>query len=932
MSIVDKTKKAIEQWRIVGNMIFDDTEYEELLDKTRRISKDFLYGNTNQINYRNYEIIFVTLIETAKRWKKIDYDDNDESGFWDYVFKTILGLGKDENYHKIYNEYLRLIKTLCKEKSIIFVEKNKKYYTTLMLHAFAPDKSIFSFLDLCYNIYKKDLNFNYSSSDKYICELITIRFCEILKKSVGNDKSISIGTNSYNVRTGLRTLAIEDETQNEFIELLNEALTNINTLFYNQSFEITSYFEILVKNWWQNKQAEICFDQKDKKNIIPAVSKNNISVKFMRLDNVVYLVIPPIRIDNTTTNIFYLSVFVCDSTIPEPEYNNKELFTKRGDFIEATIQEKINLNGILKGRSQIKFKIRIKDNSTIIFDKTFEKDFILFENENEVLTNIKPINNYFLYSLDIFSLKNKPDEIKAISSYLYNIYPKAGESISGNERNVFFQDEKSNLNNKIVIRLIGELSSCVWVFENKLYTIYNDRVIILIPNDISINGLEFNINSKKVLLSELKSASEENYLLFDVTELIPRNIPLDIYLYSHLNEKHILRLSIIFLIHFKITFIKNVFYGNDEKKLTISFNEKTEELNWNNKQNELTYPFNNGELIIKIPYIKWRIDNKEWHNEPIEKKLWYKSDFHNGSVLEINSYFNIEKIYNGKNTILRNKNGNFEIGNYIYNKENIINLPFYFQLEFEKMNNLFTVSKIEHFYKHPLTISNNKLYWPANDCFVGNEKRLFKLEIFNSKNERVYYDELSINKNEIIELNDGIYKYKISYKDSNIFKNFEITFPKYEIIIGRKEKYIYTNKYIKLTSASLAFINSDNNISFWNEFIPEYYIDKIEYIENNDDEYYLGYLYTIRKDGLKIYLNTMENERRIREIINPIRLDFLTEKTLSIIAGYNKDDKDDFLGELIYDLGSHSICNVNTSIKKKRYRVINIYKYEVKNV
>jgi len=936
MSIVDKSRNAVNYNHIIGNTVFDDTEYEELLDITRKISKCFLDGSAYHINSREHEIIFVTLIETAKRWKRIDDDENDESGFWDYVFKTILGLENDQNYQKLYKEYRYIIKTLCNDRSVLFAKNKNKYYTTLMLHAFAPDRSIFAFLDLCYNIYKKDLNFNYSSSDKSICELITIRFCEILKKSVGNDKSISIGTNSYNVKIGLRILALENETQNDFVELLNEALININTIFYNQSFEIKSYFEQLVNNWWQDKQAEIWLDQKGSHRLTPAVSKKNISVKFIRFDDTVYLVIPSLRIDNGTTNSFYLSVFVCDSPMPEPEYNKKELFTKRGEFTETTKQENINLNNLLKDNNKIKIQIEIKENETIIFSKYIEKEYILFENENEVLNNINYISNYFLYSRDITSLKNIPDEIKPISSNLYNIYPKAGEIISGNERDVYFQDEKRNANNMNDIRLIGELSSCVWVFENKMYTIYNDQVVILIPNDISINGLEFFINSKKVLLSELKSMSEDNYRLFIVTELIPKNTPLDIFIYSHLSKKQIFKFSIIFLNPFKITFIKNAFYGNDDKILTISFSGKTEELNWSNRQNELIHPINNGDLIIKIPYIKWRIDNKEWHNEPLGNKLWYKNDFHNGSILEIDSCFNIDRIFNDNNPlsgrIVRNKNGNFEIGNYIYTLENKKDFSFSFSIE-GKTEKLFIVSTKEHFYKKPLSVLNNKLFWPVKDSFVGNETRRFRLEIFNYKNEHIYFGELSINENEIIELNDGIYYYKISSQDNNLFNKTENTFYEDEIIVGHKEKYIYTNKYIQLTSASLAYVKTDDNQNYWNDFYPKYFIDKIEYIEQVNNGYYIGYLYTICNSGQKIYLNTMENEKKEKEIINPIRLDFLTVNTLSIIAGYNKDDCDDFLGELIYDLSRHSICNVNASIKNRRYRIISNYKFiEVKNV
>jgi hypothetical protein len=259
MSVVVKAKNAVIHNHLIGNTIFNDTEYEELLKITQQVSKDFLYGIAAHINPRNYEIVFITLIEITKHWKKNDTDDDiDESGFWSYIIKTVLGLEKGStNFQKLYSEYTYIIQYFKRNTSMYVAKKGKKYYATLMMHSFSPAKSIHAFLDLCYNIYKKDLNFNYTENDKDICELATMRFCEILKKSVGNDKSISIGTNSYSVKIGLRTLALDNDTQKDFIDLLDEALKNINLLFYNQPINQQNYFEKTINDWWQDKQALI---------------------------------------------------------------------------------------------------------------------------------------------------------------------------------------------------------------------------------------------------------------------------------------------------------------------------------------------------------------------------------------------------------------------------------------------------------------------------------------------------------------------------------------------------------------------------------------------------------------------------------------------------------------------------------------------------
>jgi hypothetical protein len=644
------------------------------------------------------------------------------------------------------------------------------------------------------------------------------------------------------------------------------------------------------------------------------------------------LVIPPIRLGNGISNTFHL--FVYSNNTLEPKIS-EELFTIRGEFLDTTKQKDIDLNEFFQGNEEIKLRIEIKENDKKIYEANMKKEFILFENEIELSSNIIQTSNYFLYSRNIGSLK-LPENIKTYAANLYNIYPKSGETINGIERQVYFQDEV-NIINRNIISLIGNLTSCFWVFENKTYTVYNNQAIILIPNDTQLNGIELKFLDKKYLLSELQYRFEETSYLFDITQHLPKNEPLDILLYSHLKEKNLLKISIIVFNNFNLSFSKTAYYGNDEKKLAITFNNETYELHWNNKQNELIHPFQNGNLIIKLPYIKWRIDNNEWHNEPLSNKLWYKDAFHNGSFLQVNSDIKIDRIYvdNYFDRIMPNKiTHNFDIGNFIYSNENKKDISFTFPV-FDENKSLFTVSTKEHFYRSPLLYSNGKLYWCASDSFVGDEKRLFKLEIYRNKTDPVYFGELSAREDETIEIDDGIYQIIISSKENSIFTKENIIFYENEIIIGSKEKYRFANKSIKLLSASGELDKEEDISLFWKDFIPEYFIDQIEYINQNGDTYYLGKLYTIlRKDGSKKYLNSLKNEKGEWERINPVRLDFVTNFEFEIVAGYNKDDEDDFLGTLIYDKASKFICNINVKAKERnRYCCLNRYRFnEVKNV
>lgn len=68
--------------KIIGNHDSNDEDYSKLLDIIRGIDvSDYLDNNI---------FIFIVLVEIAKRWKD-DENNEDEGGYWDYVFKVIYG-------------------------------------------------------------------------------------------------------------------------------------------------------------------------------------------------------------------------------------------------------------------------------------------------------------------------------------------------------------------------------------------------------------------------------------------------------------------------------------------------------------------------------------------------------------------------------------------------------------------------------------------------------------------------------------------------------------------------------------------------------------------------------------------------------------------------------------------------------------------------
>ena len=100
---------------------------------------------------------------------------------------------------------------------------------------------------------------------------------------------------------------------------------------------------------------------------------------------------------------------------------------------------------------------------------------------------------------------------------------------------------------------------------------------------------------------------------------------------------------------------------------------------------------------------------------------------------------------------------------------------------------------------------------------------------------------------------------------------------------------------MKILSISTEFQNNNSNnsnVEFWKTTTPKYFIENIVYFGKNnwEDECYTGMLYCLDNYGKKRVLNSMINENKVYENINPIKF-FLTSPN-TIEMTFNRDGDD----------------------------------------
>ena len=777
------------------------------------------------------------------------------------------------------------------------------------------------------------MDFGFTNDDEWLCEKVASEMRTVLGGGYHEDKKVSIGSSVYSIKIGLRSFALDDNLSDDFIEFIKDTFYQINKLFNREKISEETRLRQYIVEWWKNKiQTEKVSDDENQKKRIPTVSKQDIVAKYIRNDNKVFLCIPSIRLDDGNS-IMRLSVYV-NGTLSYSE----EMRTKRGELVIATKPIELELNELLKYSNEINLRVEIQENGIIIFDSEKKKttslyrEFILFEDEKEVLSQFNIPTNYFVYSKNIDGLKSTPKELTTYGTNIYNIYPAAGESLTGKTRQVFFIDKAKVAKSSSPVCLVGNLPDVEWVLDDFHCFVYKDSVKLIVPENTNLKALELKIDNKTYKLDTLDYVQlENNAYMFGLLKLglLSPNEPTEISLYSYEKEERVLTEILIVLPTLEIKFSKSVFYGNVERKITVTNDDISDVFSWTNQDNEIKYPLKDGILLIKVPYFKWQIGKNGWYNEPINRKLWYKDFIQNGDLLEIDNPLENEEIkvfhksYGHSVEIPKNQSGKFEIGRVIYANQGKKNISVYCTNGTTEYN-LFTISTKEHFIENPLQYNNSTVIWDIENTFVGDKDNdFFLIATANGKDKKKSIREKVGSTNiELGNFDEDVYEIIVKIKDKNLFFNGEKydTIFESKLIVGKREQFRFRNKRIMLASA-----NCFNNKSFeWIRFIPEYFIEGLQYVEEGSNIYYTGNLCVIDQNGKKRILNTMINERGKSDKINPVRIELRDNSTLWLVGGY--EGKNDFLGNLFCDKWRKGICNI--ARQDAQYDEIILYKYK----
>jgi hypothetical protein len=104
---------------------------------------------------------------------------------------------------------------------------------------------------MCWTIYCNDLDQQYEKSDPAF-DLITQSLKNKFSSYGTNEDDFTIGSKVYSFRAGIRGLAIDKPDL--MTSLLDSTMECIHSLFNNEPIKHDKYLNLLINNWWKNKE------------------------------------------------------------------------------------------------------------------------------------------------------------------------------------------------------------------------------------------------------------------------------------------------------------------------------------------------------------------------------------------------------------------------------------------------------------------------------------------------------------------------------------------------------------------------------------------------------------------------------------------------------------------------------------------------------
>lgn len=903
-AIQDKIEKAFEN-DFVGNYLgFTDDELETLYEYVGSLLREVGSYWGVGISSLEYKTIFVALVELTKEWS------SNEDAWLNYIAKKLLG-SSFELSGKIYTQITKAISFLAETGKIFILDSfQKKYYATVCCHAFTPKFSLNSFFDMCWEIYCKDMDQQYSAYSP-ILQIIAESLKNRLLYNKNEDDDVQIGSKVYAFRVGIKGLILDQ--QDILINILNDTLQAIDALMQSQPISEDTYFKKIIGQWWREKE--------DKFGVVPVRKQREhivfdykqIKPKYVLKNAHVKIKIPSVYLKEYSESCPHIKIMIGEKVVLEDYIPIRP----GSGIVRVTQPFEIDLDSLdYTGKLFLSVNIDYLGESIYDSRRALFRDFILFYGEKETIASELFPGEYFLYAPKL-EIVQTPKDIARINKRLYSINAVNGEMVQCDGRVVFFEVEKTNKN---IFFVVNERRDLMFKMNESLYRIIDGELCLDIdPNmDLKDIGIKY-LGATHIKLNDFPYSVEPNgRRRYTISALVDVGQPTSLSVFRYSDGNILDVINILKFNDINIQYDKKLYYGENIIGHLVVQTEKFHlEAEFNINDDEYTIPFSGGEIVFEPPILKWKFDNGQWYTVPIAP-IYYKL-LTNSSLLELKAPFGFNctvGLTAGNLVAIEGKPDTYSIGQTIYSltsKQSLDDVTLFVRLDNEtyELARIFLVEKI---IEDPISVESEKytLFW-THSLFVGDSRSELLLEIclgnqtLDTKTLPLLSDKTFV----FPSLFENRYRIRIILKGHGPLQKNKCIFEKH-IVFGDYKSLRFKGKYLEIYKAMIMD-------KAYSEEIKPIYVAKLKYLGEKDNaSIYSGQIF-IKKAGNRIYLNTMNDNKNRSIHVNPIRIELKTLYTCYIGYGLDEHDSDfEYDNEFAisrdgYTILSDSVTNVKTA-------------------
>lgn len=903
--LLPKISDAIKE-SFVGNYVFSDEELARVYDFTGCLLRNYDGGWGNTIAQGYDELIFVAMVNAVKTWK------SDEDTFWDCIYKKLIGSNGSQ---KIYTYLTSVIERLGRCGKIMYLSGcTKRYYATILAHAFAPLNSTESFLELCWNLYSEDMNFTYTKNDDTFALV-----AEELKKTFSNEKSLEddlkLGSGVYSLRAGIKRMAIE--APEEMVKYIESTMSLLDRVFSGEILDNNRYYNTLIRDWWTEKEKSFGITKPKRKAYERAITDySTIRPKYSYNGKQAILTIPSIRLKNNFYDLPLLNFYHNGELVDQ-----KEMCTFGSGLTMATKEIYLYVDNLVFEGGTIDCTLEIVHCGEVIYKSktSLFREYILFRDHREILQEECLPGNYILYAPKLEEFSAYPESIKKVSGEpnLYILQAQEGELLQNPKRTVFFVVEKQ----KRSIRISADRKNdAKFIHDGDEFIVIDGELRVVVKCDVDISKYGVRYESTDFRLSAFTCKESEGYKTFFITELLNVCEPQKINIFSYVDNKIEASYNVVKFNSISITYDKKLYFDKENLGTVRFHTEKYDKsVSFDIHQGDIVIPFDDGDVVLSPPVLRWKLGENDFSMQYGEN-LWYKN-YSNSAELVIDLPIEMGyQVFLNNNTVMSESASfnSFKLGETVWSmsqdgKNEVI---VFIKIEDVGIIPILTICLKEKLQFSPFVISGKEMLWDVSKAFIGDSSPKFKISFYENNTLKHSFDiSETIDENyksryfSLSELEIGIYDVTVDLMTRKGFmtEKTERLFEQ-QVVLGNINKIRFKGKSLRFEKVMLT-----GKASY--EEIKPFYVDHLWYIGEVDGcHYYTGSAYIINRDGWKTYLNTMPNSDGTYDDINPVRIELRSENSCFIVAGVNPDDMDDFLGEFTLDT-KNRISNFNRNTR-----------------